>query len=392
MRTRVYSLVLALGSILVSPSDQHKSPRPAVSIDVRSLGFREITQSEWKRLDTELFRNPDMMQVESEDFRTKIAFLSEDTLVVYWTRGPNGEVRSAEPLLLTAFFIDTKTGATKFEKNWPIRKRFLHSERVDCEGRIFPVSKGRFIVCAQHRLELYSEDLALIKTLDLSSEVRELWSVQVLPGGDHIFLKNSSKTGVLNHSSRNGVSYAWLNSDSLAATRTEAAPPYTRTFDPDGVDAFDNGYFAVVDHTIRAFPPDSRASLTCPGKECYRLWLLADGDVLLDEALGFTVLDANGRTAWSRATSEAHEVNLIRDVRTSLDGARFVFNLHAGGAKFEDTKLKDEASYFVYDVRKRQKLLFLHVPTFADADFCLSPDGSEFAEFHGTQLNIYNVL
>ena len=179
-------------------------PIPVLSLDIQTLGFSPITQRDWQRMAKDIYATRNAGLLESQDPHVRINFISNEIVVISWTRGPNSEVRWDEPLFLKAVFIEVKSGAVRFRQDWPMHKRRRMTSNADSEGRVLPVYGGRFIVHAYGELLLYSTDYRLSQKLELATPEGGYRSVTVLPGGKQLFLR---------HESLEGITYSWLNAD-----------------------------------------------------------------------------------------------------------------------------------------------------------------------------------
>lgn len=353
-------------------------------MDIRSFGFNPITEKDFKRLDHELFARRDIQITESFDFHVRMEFVSENTIAVSWTRGPAGEVSYSGSHVMEVVFLDARTGALKHRQKWPVNERRWSSDSLDSEGRIVPIQNDRYIVHAAANLYLYSADFQLVNQFALTGGPQNSWSVQVLPNGKVIFLWHES----LNH-----VEYEWRDAESFSLIRRGSGiPSDIGPMTKAGALPFDNGFYVEIGRTLQPVPSNAAERIVCDAPQCkyltYNAWLLEGGKAILAGGSGFVVFSANGQQYWSRETSgETPSAWVTR----SLDGRRFALWMFGKGGKFDGVRLSDDPTFFVYDVESKSSLLTVRPPGEWDFTFALSSDGSRFAVFSGTKIQVYAV-
>jgi len=380
-----FLLPLALLSHTGFPAHPKKTdPLPVYSLDIRSLGFKPASEKDFKRLDRELFRSGDIARLESDDFHVKLAFTSKETVAAYWTRGPGGELRSDEPLIMEAIFLDTSGGALKHRERWPVRKRQSSSEYADTEGRILPVNGGRFVVHAGRKLMLYSPDFTLLSDTKLESDSKgkDRWSIHVPPGGSRLFLR---------HEFKGGVRYSWLYVDTLAPIQPEVAPPPRQGLASETiVHPTATGYFLQRGSTLEPYPPTDGAKIFCDPTECrymgFNALMLTGGQVLLASEHSIIVYARDGSPIWSRETSAKQPWS---EVARSLDGRTYVVLMSAKRGEFDGIRLSEDPTLFIYDLASQQRKLEIQTPFDWDLTFDIAPDGSKLAVLQGTTVQVF---
>jgi hypothetical protein len=386
-RTFLSFSVLFVFSLGREADHKQNRPVPSLTLDIRTLGFIPITQRDWEKLDKGILKTNDVRSLESDDPHVQVSFISNDTAVVSWTRGPNSEPRWEDPLFLTGVFVDTKTGVIKYRQEWPTHKRRRNSNLADTEGRILPVSNGRFIVHANGGLQLYSSDFRPSQSHELPTD-GGYSSVKVLTGGERLFLR---------HESPMGIYYSWLNVDDFQSLRSEPAPQRSLDFDPrNGVLPFDDGFYTVVGKSLQAIPAITGPTIVCEPSLCrnnaftLRASILDQQRVALLGSEGVAVYTHEAHPIWSKIGTG---VRNGFDVTESLNGHRVAvrtFGEEKNGT-FEGHPLAEGPNYFIYESDRPDLLFFVRPPREWEAGDALSPDGTKFAVLSGTQLQIYEV-
>jgi hypothetical protein len=334
-------------------------------------------------MDKEFFKTGNIHQLESEDPHVRVNFISDETLAISWTRGPDSEVRWEEPLFLKAVFIEVKSGAVRFRQDWPMHKRRRITSNADSEGRIFPVHGGRFIVHANGELLLYSTDYRLTQKLELATPDGGYWSVTVLPGGKQLFLC---------YESPQGITYSWLSADNLQTLRTEPAPAKNAR---DVEFPFEEGFYIAVGKSLQAIPATEGPTITCEPFLCRNKAFPLLATVLNHQRVallcsdGVAIYTRGGQLIWSKSGTDVGEgFGLAESLSTNILA---LSTFGEKGATLDGHPMPAGANYFLYDSDSPNLLFYLHLSREWESADALSPNGSKFAVLSGNQLQIYEV-
>ncbi|NDQ57055.1 MAG: hypothetical protein GZ088_08280 [Acidipila sp.] len=357
-------------------------PVPIWSLDSRTLGLNHYTGKDLDPFDKEIMRTHDISILNSQDFDFKLTFVSDDTLAIYQTRGPNGELRVEEPLFMEAVFLDASSGAMKHRQKWPVRKRHREFDVDDTEGRIIPVDGGRFVVHADNKLMLYSPDFKLLKERKLEGDIKEWWAVKTPPGGKRLFLWS--------HKNHGGFLIAWMDLET-PSNRVGVPMPRPELSDREAVFLpTETGFYVYQGDTLVPYPATGAATLSCNPPDCGKETIFArpmtGGQVVFMSKSGVVIYARDGRATWSR---EILGVRVSRDVERSLDGNTFVVQLSSEKGEFDGVRLSKKATYFVYDVASLKRTLLVRVPS--SLVFALAPNGSMLGVFYGTTIQVFKT-
>ena len=253
---------------------------PALSIDIRQFGFVPISDEDFQNFNGYVMRDP----------HVKVVFLSDSTVAVYWTRGPNAEVGAKEHLIMRALFFDTSTGKLQHSESWPVKKRDDAFESLDTEARIFPSKGGKFLVQANSKLTLFSEDFAQLKQITLGSSDGR-FGLAVAPGGGRILVSK------IEWRER---TFSWLDAENLDVLPDEPAPE----LDPDkglapGTEVLpgSSGYLFSVGTEIRWTIGKKTSALRCDIPGCdvgFLITPLATGKVAIVTTRAFALYGLDG--------------------------------------------------------------------------------------------------
>jgi hypothetical protein len=160
VRTKLLiGLALIVASVSQSAAGAEELKQPFAMIDVTLLGYPkrpEATDREFEARFTSATLN-------SLDINSRLIALSSKVLIVYATRPDKGSA-PWPPYSMRAFFLDPSSGTLIRQQTWQLRPRRSPSEFGDCEGRIYALTYGRYVVCAHDELSLYSDDGTLQRT------------------------------------------------------------------------------------------------------------------------------------------------------------------------------------------------------------------------------------
>jgi hypothetical protein len=334
-----------------------------------------------------------------QDGHSRLSFVSENVLAVYFNRSPEQKNEGTSPTYrMEVFFVSTDSGRVIEHRTWSTLKRQWFNDSYDTEGRILEVRNG-FLVDASAKLELYSPDLKLVKTYDLrgdASTPTEMWSIAVAPGGDLIHIQPSAQTTQVR---RGTVSYftgtdetdsTWLRSDSFENAGT------VRYF--GGIHSVSHD--SIVTKMAHCLDLEqagrSTRHLTCTRPAATGLpTFLNDVEVLSVYYTGFSVLSTNGTQLWTAGGFDpgTHRALMIENHRKSMSGSRFAISLtgYKRKAVFDSVPVARSPLHTIvaYDERCRQQISSV-TPALSDlSDFALSPEGNTLAVLTGTTISVY---
>lgn len=358
------------------PAQRSKSQEAPLSIDLRHFGFQPISERDFKRGDAELFatKNYDqrMQLMETWDDHTKTAFLSNHILAVYHSRQQ----------VLEAMFLNAQNGALLRKQEWPVRIRHASSDLLDSEARIYPVKDDKFVVCAGDKLTLYSLDYKVLHEMAVPTKGwQDRWSVQVLPGGDQIFLRRELG---------GKVEYSWLDVDSFRVIHTE---PGIRTpnFDVRG-GVLASEHFVFADKIYSA--TDTSHAEAYPPGDCPRGvsdLTLGQDQLLKYGDCGFNVFKGTAKL-WGRGSNDPKRI-AHGFAERNLSGTRFLLN-YVGDRRsvIDGVAISEDGTFLVYDVIAQKLVFSLSNQKLSwDNTAALSPDGTKLAVLNGASVRIFRI-
>jgi hypothetical protein len=338
-----------------------------------------MSEADYKRGDAELRAlgsyEPRMRLIESWDIDIKAVFVGNEILAVYYTRGGEGISHNVKELAaapqLEAFFFDAQTGALLKTQEWATRARVGHDDFIDPEARIYAAHDGRFIVYALDKLMVYGPDFTLLYEKQLQSlRWRDDRSVQVLPGGTQIFLREKVA---------GRRTYSWLAVDGLRPVPA-----------PEGVLDQEGGKVASEKSLYPGgIVPTWKGDVAIAQKyhisDCSMGSLpLADDQVLWSGNCGF-IVNRGSTQLWERRVNESFYENASPE--RNLPGSRFV--LHYGAyhrSELDGVRVSKKGTLIVYDLPTRRPVFSLD----RYMALALSPDGSMLAVGGGV-VHIFEI-
>jgi hypothetical protein len=344
-----------------------------------------LTEKDWNVLPQITTHDPAaLLNLQNAYLRVRLAFISPSTIAIYWVRGPEGDFRIEEPLLMEAIFLDARTGALKHREKWPVGKRHQSSDRGDTEGRILPVDGGRFVVQAHGELFLYSSDFKLLKQHELDPDLHDTWSIRIPMGGRRLFVRHEYSSGAQHRE------YWWFDVDTLSQIHPDPAPPTGELIVRGDVLPTDFGYYIAKEKKLSPYPAQGIATIPCDPLHCsyvVQAVPLAGGYVILQSEKSAILYTREGHEAWSRRTSaETVSYGMV----ASLDGSSFSLQWSGRQGQFDGVPLSDKRwTVFVYDLKDMKRTLAVPIPFGLEITYALAPDGSALATLHGTTLEVF---
>jgi hypothetical protein len=350
-----------------------------IFVDIREFGFKPIDERDFRRVPG------DASTMESWDPHVKLAFVADNQLIVYWTRGPKGEVRVSETLVMRALIVDPRSGSLTRRVSWPVRKRYSKSDDVETEGRIFPVKGGHFVVQANYKLILFSGDFNKLKEVELGSPKDFRFAVYVSPGGDKLLVQRLER--------RDRCTFWWLDSATLEETKAFPAPVYGRDVNSDGgVLPSKKGFYVQEGNRITHIPASDGPSIICERPECEHASFIATpldgGEIGLQTENAIVIYSSEGVPIWTRATKDSAG---LLDLSSSLDGTTFAVEIEADTQHFDGVDLTRDPVFLVYDAATKKRMFVGSAPLAWEQTYSLSPDGSMLAVLHGSVVDIYKT-
>jgi hypothetical protein len=348
---------------------------PSVQIHLRDLGYRPAP--EYRCPGTGIPRD---LSVLFDDYKIRLTFIDEKTLVVYQSHyPPPSEGDRLPPRSMEAFFVNADSGSLVSHKTWATRKRTWFNERWDTQARILAV-EGGLLVQGGDALTLYSTDLK--EKAELPLEEHLSWAATVAPMGRTVHLQR------IDRGRADGMADGeWLASDSLAKLRQQQEFAGV-------VSASD---YATVDrlaHCVQLQAVGESPRSLCCFSSCLGLPLfLSNTEVLSVYRNGFDVLSTNSEKLWGREVPGSKN-GLIGDHKRSLNGNRFAISLSGERRTiFDQIKIPNRhLEILVYDRSARTKVFRLDAGLVKERiGFDLSPDGSVLAVLIGDLLRLYRI-
>jgi hypothetical protein len=357
------------------------SPKsPSVVVDVHKFGWAPSPEVSNRKFLSDI----SAAKLEGRDENTRIAFLSEDIVLLYHTKQDDSDRRTLE-----AFFIKTKDGSLLSTKKFAVAARRSMNDRRDSEARILPLYDGRFLVFADKALTVYDSNLSLQKQRILQPRgTGDLWSAQSVAQGHELFLR---------HESNSEVTYSWLNSDSLATNHEQ--PGYQdRDFSAKGlVNASDNAVFTLTGSSLRMITQNREVKTICDDQLCRGdgvITVLSSSYVGISTRAGIGIVNTEAGLVWSKRVESPSDPKGFDfgEIRSSASGMRFV--TWAAAVKkgiFDGVKITDSPILIVYDKSNIQdRPLNISIrPASGNWDYALSPSGKKLAIFDGAKIRIY---
>jgi hypothetical protein len=319
------------------------------------------------------------LSILNDDYKKRLAFIDEKTLVVYQSHCPRQDQKesSAETRSMEAFFVNPQTGALISRRTWPTIKRRWLNERWDTQARIMAVSGG-FLVHAADSLVLYSAGLEQKGKLTLEDGPR--WAVTVAPLGRTIHRQRIQDD--------NQAEGEWFDSDTLAKIRSQ--------HEMAGVtSSSDRAVVDMLAHCVQLqVVGETPHNLYCAEASHLGLPLfLSDSEVLYVYRNGFSVLSTAGEKLWGRDALDDKN-SLIAEHKRSLGGNRFAFSVTGGHhTDFDQVKVPQGGlAIFVYDSSARVQIFHLTLGHgTGHVDFDLSPQGNMLAVMAGDTVRVYRI-
>jgi hypothetical protein len=341
---------------------------PTLDIHLRDLGYQPAQEYEYPGNGI-----PRDLSVLNDDYKKRLTFIDENTLVVYQSHYQKQKEGSAELRSMEAFFVSPQTGRLISRKTWPTVKRRWLNERWDTQARIMAVHGG-FLVHATDSLALYSEGMEQKGKLTLENGPQ--WAVTIAPLGRTIHLQRIHDD--------NRAEGEWFDSDTLAKLRGQS--------EMAGVTSASD--YAVVDKLAHCVQLETVGetwrNLYCADASHLGLPLFLSNSVVLSVyGMGFAVSSINGEKVWGRDVQDGRPIG---NHKRSLNGNRFGL-LITGPVVFDKVNVpKKQSAILVYDPSTRTQIFHLVLGRGAQfVDFDLSPDGSMLAVLVGETVELYKI-
>ncbi len=394
-------LLLCLPGIANQQVADQLKMAPVLQVDIRQFGYEvpKRIYSKGNQLSEEDVRGAfGDFQLPSLDFTDKT------TLAVYFERYDT----EARHLVLRLLLVDVRTGALRWQQEWPTKPLRWFRGPEDTQSSVLPVHQGQFLVHVNNTLKLYSPDFKLVLERELPVNVRDeaktlhpaggtgvafltaagdTWAANVAPGG-HVV--------VLTHIEGKKTTTEWVTVDDLKEVQSLTD---TNSFFSES--ASERAVTAFYDKAVQIRTAEKEVRVLCDRTSCPAgspLFLTND-EVLVEkhgDTQGFSVLSTHGDMLWSR--EGRFSCNGLLGGRRSLDGRRFalLFDICGRRAQFDGVKLpRGGEAILVYDRESRSIVFINRTPRIRFSGggwhYALSPDGSYLAVRDETKVLIYAI-
>jgi hypothetical protein len=366
-------------------------PLPKWSIELRNYGWTAPKPPS----NSAFFKDFSLTKLEGLDENTRVLFVDDDVIVVYHTKQRGKDWRTASRQI-EAFFISARDGSLLSRKEWPTAVRGSESDLQDSEGRLIPLSNGRFVVFANHAMMLYDSNRELVrqKTLE-SSASSDLWSAQPVAGGRKIFLRHQS-------SPKQQTTYYWLASDTLLPV--SQMPGFrgqnfsaTATAGEDFVLMVLGFSDAGITTGIGKIELDGSAKVICSDQFCREggSVVVSSHCIAVSGRRGIGVVDPQQGLIWSKRIPPVSNLNGFQfgHIRSAISGDRFAVWVTASPeVVYDSVKIHSSPTLLIYDCEGSRHPPTVQIePANGGFDFALSPDGRELAIFDGARIKLYEV-
>jgi hypothetical protein len=375
------TLILACAVSLISPAAvcQPKNPTASARIDLQRLGFRPYIQK--YKSDAEFFKHPSFF----DDYNARMAFLDDDTLLVYYVRkdeatSPDKGKANRGALVLEALIIDWPSQSLGKHEEWTTVSRRAISTTFDSQSMIFPLAGRRFLVHANDQLLLYSKEGQILqkRPLPVASTKGETWNVRVAPGG---------RTFVLRHMYLGQAENEWIDAESFGVRAKSSDNFGLASASEVSLAAWQLG--KVVLHKIGAQPEVICATAFCVRSS--QTFFLEGNEILLQTQNGFHVLTSAGQVLWSKEDPTI-TINGVLGAEVSLTGNLFALSVSSRRKlSFDGFELLPEANLIVYDRETRRSVLAVHLKGGSCCANALSPEGRYLAVLEPKSVLIYDL-
>jgi len=322
------------------------------------------------------------------DYGTRVVFLDEDVMVVYYTRQEGKDLLTA-PRFIEAFFIRASDGSLLTTRRWSTTLRKSNNDLFDSESRLIPLHDGRFLVFANGVMTTYGPNVELLIQKKLQPSTG-MWSAQRVADGKGVFLRHQSTSGQ--------VTYFWLASDTLEEryqTPGYKSPEFGAN---EGLTAAGDSVLATSRSGIRAIDRDQKVRTICDDSLCRQdglLQALSSPYVGWSTRNGIGIINAEqGGLVWSRTVPAPmhHENFQFGEIQSATSGTEFaVWATAIREARFDGIKVGSQPTILVYDAArlKEEPTAFRLKPRRPDWGLALSPSGGKLALFDGETVQVF---
>ena len=324
--------------------------------------------------------------LESQDQRTKLAFISQEILVAFHSNSPLGT--PAPSNFLEAFFLDASSGALIRKQSWPTRRRKASNDQRDSESRIIPLAHDSFVVIAQDELLLYGVDGKVIAHEQLASR-DFIYGVQPVGNGEGIFVRTEALASPK-------VKYEWRSAQDLREQRE--MPGYQNNdFDVrGGVVAGDEFVLIPSGSGLRLAGHDGAQELLCQSDLCLgdnAVRPITAEFVAICGAKGVGVGSTNKNLIWSHVVKQPRTRIQCGNIQPALQGGTFaIWASSARPLSLGASHLEDRPTVIVYRTATGEIIRSIPFqPRSGDFNFALSPEGKRLALFDGEDIFVYSL-
>lgn len=352
--------------------------RPEWEMQLKSYGWRPPKDVSNRKF----FKDFSMGKLEALDENTRVSFLQNDIIAVYHTIEDGQDWRTATRKL-EAFFVSARDGRLLSRKEWPSAVRRSWSNLSDSEGRLIPLSNGRFVVFAGGAMKLYGSDLELIKEKQLLRQPSDdRCSVQSVAHGQKIFLRCESI-------SRQQTRYYWLTSDTLQLL-SQMPGPQGRDFTVYA--AAGDDFVIPAGESLTKTELDGSSKVICSDRLCkedHTEAVISLRCIIISGRRGIGVLDAERGLLWAKQIPPQANPSDFQfgDIRPALSAEQFAIWITSYyKTLFDSVRVRDTPTLFVYDDSTGNLRFTVPIePKGGAYDFDISPDGRQVVVFDGAR-------
>lgn len=334
------------------------------------------------------FKDFSLGKLEALDSNTRVAFLQNDVIVVYHTIEKGQDWRTATRHL-EAFFVSAKDGRLLSRKEWPSAVRQSWSDLNDSEGRLIPLSNGRFVVFANGAMKLYGSDLELINEKQLLRQPSaDRCSVQSVAHGQKIFLR-------CEYTASQQSEFLWLASDTLQLL-SKMPGPRGRDFTVYATAGDD--FVLPAGNPITKTEIDGSSKIICSDRLCEEgrvKAVLSPRHIVISGRRGIGVLDAERGLLWSKQISPQadpsdFQFGTVQRALSEEEFAVWIISYHK--ALFDGVGVSSTPTLFVYDASTGKLCFTAPIERKGGIyDFDISADARHVVIFNGRSLKFYGI-
>jgi hypothetical protein len=364
------------------------SGKPNWTVELKTYGWNPA-KSQSNRA---FFKDFNLQKLEALDANTHISFIADDLIAVFHTKTEGEDWHSASREF-EVFFLNAKDGSLAERKQWPAAMRGSGSDLIDSESRLVALNGGQFLVIANRTMLLYGKDFTLLNQKRFEpAESGDIWSVQVVDGGNKIFLRHQS-------AAKQQTSYQWLDRNSVTVLAEIQGPSGGRNFSVP-VTAGDNCVLTSLPLPTRGITKlnsDGSSNLICSQPICQddHSRAFSSRSFVISGRRGIGVVDTETGLLWAKENPIPSNLNEFQfgAIRTASSADVFGIWITAfGKRKFDGVQVGQIPTIFVYRLGTGKLVFTIPLRTKSgNFDFALSPDARSLAVFDGAAVSFYSI-